>query len=86
MQTRYVRVKWTITGADDMVPEKSAPLLEKSGYLKIVDPTPGPYRRFKPRVPLGTSVRPKRTKKATPRAADHSPAPQGADQPEEATE
>lgn len=85
MSVRYVHVKWAQTGADDMVPEKSAPLLQQAGDLKIIDPTPGPYRRFKPRVPLGTSARPKRTKKATPRAAAN-PAPVGASQPEEAIE
>ncbi len=84
MEIKYVHVKWTQSGADDMVPERSAHALAEAGDLHIVDDTPGPYRRFKARVPLGTSDRRKRTK-ATRVVTE--PAPDGApDEPEEATE
>ena len=84
MQVRYVHVRWAKTGADDMVPEHSAPLLAKAGDLTIVDPTPTRYRRFKPRRPLGEPASPKRTK-ATARVVTE-PAPTGAPTAEEATE
>lgn len=83
-EIQYVHVKWKRSGADDMVPERSAPLLAKAGDLVIVDPKPGRYRRFKPNVPLGTLASPKRTK-AAPQVVTE-PAPAGAEQPEEATE
>ncbi len=56
----YVHVKWTRTGADDMVPERSARLLANKGDLTIVDPAPSPYRRFKPHVELGENIKPQR--------------------------
>jgi hypothetical protein len=87
MAIKYVHVKWKQSGADDMVPAHSARVLADAGDLQIVDPEPGPYRRFKPRVPLGepplgepAQPRRSRTSKVT------EPAPDGADQPEEASE
>jgi hypothetical protein len=82
MDIRYVHVQWTATGADDMLPERSARALADAGDVKIIDPTPGPYRRFKPRVPLGEPARPKHTKTRVVT----EPAPAGANQPEEASE
>lgn len=79
----YVHVKWP-DGQDDMVPESTAAIRAKCGDFQIVDDTPAPWRRFKPRVPLGTSVRPKR--KASSPEPVIEPAPAGApDEPEEAT-
>lgn len=80
---RYVHVRHQ-NGADDMIPEQSAAVLADAGLVEIIDPTPGPYLHPKPRVPLGTQVRPKRTK--TTRRVVTEPAPAGADQPEEAPE
>lgn len=84
MDIKYVHVKWTQTGADDMVPERSAHALADAGDLTIVDPTPTRYRRFKPRIPLGSTARPKHTKTAN--RVVNEPAPAGAEQPEEAIE
>lgn len=81
MTIRYVHVKWTATGAEDMVPEQSAPALADAGDLTIVDETPADWRAFKPRLPLGE---PKRTKTPASRQVTE-PAPQGPT-PEEATE
>ncbi len=95
MEPLYVHVQWP-DGTDDMVPEQNAELRAKAGTFKIVDPTPAPFRRFKPRVPLGTSARPKPAAKARPkrnrttRRVVTEPAPQaetdGAPKAKEATE
>lgn len=97
----YVHVKWTRTGADDMVPERSARLLANKGDLTIVDPAPSPYRRFKPqraakpRKPRTAGPEPRKpttpVEPVTEPMADPAtavvtePAPLGADVPEEAT-
>lgn len=80
----YVHVRWP-NGQDDMVPASTAAIRAECGDFEVVDPTPAPWRRFKPRVPLGTSViRPKR-KTVSPEPVTE-PAPPGAsDEPEEAT-
>ena len=90
MEIRYVHVQWTASGAHDMVPSTSAPLLEKAGDLKIIDPTPAAYKRFKGKVPLGTSAtaKPKTTARKRVRKATvlvTEPAPTGAPTAEEAT-
>jgi hypothetical protein len=82
MEIRYVHVQWS-NGSHDMVPEKSAPLLEKVGDLTIVDPTPTRYGHFKPRLPLGEPASPKQKK--TTRVVTE-PAPTGATTAEEATQ
>ena len=79
MDIPYVHVKWTQTGADDMVPARAAHALASVGDLTIVDATPRRYRLFKPRLPLG------RRTTATRRAAAN-PRPEGAPTAEEATE
>ena len=80
---RYVHVKHTATGAEDMIPETAAPILAEAGDVEILDPTPADWRSFKPRVPLGEPA-PKRTKTPASRQVTE-PAPQGPT-PEEATE
>ena len=81
---QYIHVRHP-NGADDMLPEHAAHVLAEAGDVEIVEATPGRHRRFKPRVPLGTSVRPKR-KAGSPEPVIE-PAPAGAtDEPEEAHE
>jgi len=89
MEIRYVHVQWKRSGSDDMVPQASAPLLEKAGDLTIIDPAPGRYHHFKGKVPLGTSVTSKKTtarkhvRKATVLVTETAPV--GAPTAEEAT-
>lgn len=80
----YVHVRWSSTGADDMVPVTSATALAASGQLTIVDSTPRPWGRLKPRLPLGQrSAAARRSKPSSPEDSTTT-APDGAPQPEEA--
>ncbi len=90
---QYVHVQWTKTGADDMVPQTAAPLLEQAGDLTIVDPTPSRYRRFKPNLPLGEPANPDaaKTRRSRRNAPDSqadtiTDSPKAGPEPEEATE
>lgn len=74
----YVHIRWP-DGQDDMVPASTAEVRAGCGDFEIVDSTPGRYRQFKPRLPLGTAASPKRTK--TEKVTE--PAPEGPT-PEEA--
>lgn len=51
-EVMYVHVKWP-TGDHDMMPESTAHIRAEAGDFVIVDPTPGRWRAFKPRWPLG---------------------------------
>lgn len=51
----YVHVRWP-DGADDMMPESVAQIRADAGDFTIVDPKPGRWRAFKPRLPLGTRL------------------------------
>lgn len=93
MAIKYIHVQHP-NGAHDMLPERSAQVLAAAGQVTIIDPTPGPYHRFKAHVPLGTSLRPKksgRSRPEPPQAPEQAtatvatePAPPGAAEPEEA--
>ena len=55
MDIEYVHVQWP-NGDHDMVPVSTAHIRADAGDFTIVDTKPGPWRAFKPRVPLGTRV------------------------------
>lgn len=98
MEIEYVHVKWP-NGDDEMVPASTAHIRAEAGDFTIVDDKPKPWRQFKPRLPLGTPnsgrrvIEPAAAPDSQPVTEPDDgqettpitePAPDGADQPEEA--
>lgn len=84
MSIKYVHVKHS-NGAEDMVPESTVAAREAAGQLKIIDPTPGRYRKISAPA-LAAAGSPKRSPK--PKTADPvvtDPAADAASTAEEAT-
>lgn len=58
----YVRVRHTVSGAEDMVPESAAAVMAGQGRVEILDPTPSRWRRIEPGQAEARPVAAKRTK------------------------